>query len=81
MLVPTQGITILGFVINSRKMEVKLTPQKEKNRKRLLNRLFSMKNPSSTSLAKVIVTIVSVLQQSNMLPCTTEHQKILKTEL
>ena len=45
VLIPTQEITILGFVINSRKVSVKLTPQKEKNRKRLVNQLFSMKNP------------------------------------
>ena len=37
VLIPTQEITILGFVINSRKVSVKLAPQKEKNRKRLVN--------------------------------------------
>ena len=35
VLIPTE-MTILGFVINSRKMSVKLTPQKEKNLKRLV---------------------------------------------
>ena len=60
VLVPTQEITILGFVINSRKMSVKLEPQKEKNIKRLVNQLFSMKNPSIRLLAKAIGTIVSV---------------------
>ena len=60
VLVPTQEITILGSVINSRKVSVKLTPQKEKNLKRLVNQLFSMKNPSIRFLAKVIGTIVSV---------------------
>ena len=45
VFVPTQEITILGFVINSRKMSVKLTPQKENILKRLVNQLFSMKNP------------------------------------
>ena len=60
VLIPTQEITILGFVINSRKMSVKLTPQKEKNLKRLVNQLFSMKNPSIRFLAKVAGTIVSV---------------------
>ena len=58
VLVPTQEITILGSVINSRKVSVKLTPQKEKNLKRLVNQLFSMKNPSIRLLAKVIGTIV-----------------------
>ena len=60
VLVPTQEITILGSVINSRKVSVKLTPQKEKNLKRLVNQLFSMKNPSIRFLAKGIGTIVSV---------------------
>ena len=41
-------------------MSIKLTPQKEKNLKRLVNQLFSMKNPSIRFLAKVIDTIVSV---------------------
>ena len=60
LLVPTQEITILGFVINSRKMSVRLTPQKEKNLKRLVNQLVSMKNPSIRFLFKLIGTIVSV---------------------
>ena len=29
VLIPTLEISILGFVINSRKMSIKLTPQKE----------------------------------------------------
>ena len=61
VLIPTQEITILAFVINSRKMSVKLTPQKEKNLKRLVNQLFSMKTPSIRFLTKLIGTIVSVL--------------------
>ena len=60
VFVPTQEITILGFVINSRKMSVKLTPQKENILKRLVNQLFSMKNPSIRFLTKGIGTIVSV---------------------
>ena len=60
VFVPTQEITILGFVINSRKMSVKLTPQKENILKRLVNQLFSMKNPSIRFLAKKIDTTVSV---------------------
>ena len=43
VLIPTQETTILGFVINSRKMSLKLTPQRQKNLKRLVNQLFSMK--------------------------------------
>ena len=41
-------------------MSVKLTPQKENSLKRLVNQLFSMKNPSIRFLAKGIGTIVSV---------------------
>ena len=59
VLIPTQEITMLEFVINSRKMSVKLTPQKEKNLERLVNQLFSMKNPSIRFLDKIIGTIVS----------------------
>ena len=39
VLVSTQ-IIILGFVINSKKMSIKLTPQKEKNLKRLVNQIL-----------------------------------------
>ena len=39
VLISTQENIILGFVINSRKMSVKLTPQKEMNLKRLVNQL------------------------------------------
>ena len=60
VLIPTQETTILEFVINSRKMSVKLTPQKEKNLKTLVNQLFSMKNLSIRFLVKVIGTIVTV---------------------
>ena len=60
VLIPTQEITILGFIINSRKMSVELTPQKEKNLKRLVNQLFSMRNQSIRFLEKVIGTTVSV---------------------
>ena len=38
-----QKITILGFIINSGKISVKLALQKEKNLKRLVNKLFSTK--------------------------------------
>ena len=68
VLVPTQEITILGYVINSRKVSVKLTPQKEKNLKRLVNQLFSMKNPSIRFLAKGIGTIVSVFPAVKYFP-------------
>ena len=68
VLVPTQEITILGFVINSRKMSVKLTPQKENNLRRLENQLFSMKNPSIRFLAEVIGTIVSVFAAAKYAP-------------
>ena len=47
VLLPTQESTVLRFVTNSRKMPVKLTSQKEKNLKRLVNQLFSMKNHQS----------------------------------
>ena len=57
VLIPTQEITILGFVINSRKMSVKLTPQKEDNLKRLVNQLFSMKTLSIRFLTKVKVQL------------------------
>ena len=71
VLIPTQEITILVFVINSRKMSVKLTPQKKKTLKGLINQLFSMKNPSVRFLAKVIGT--QFFQQLNMLPCNIDH--------
>ena len=68
VLTPTQEITILGFVINSRKMSVKLTPQKEKSLKILVNQLFSMKTPLIKFLAKVIGTIVSVFPAVKYIP-------------
>ena len=71
VFIPTQEITILGFVINSRNMSVKLTPQNKKTLKGLINQLFSIKNPSVRFLAKVIGT--QFFQQLNMLPCNTDH--------
>ena len=68
VLIPTQEITILRFVVNSTKMSVKLIPQKEKNLKRLVNKLFSMKNQSIRFLAKVVGTIVSVFQAVKYAP-------------
>ena len=84
VLVPTQEITILGFVINSRKMSVKLTPQKENNLRRLENQLFSMKNPSIRFLAEVIGTIVSVFPAAKYAPLNyraLENDKIRASEI
>ena len=65
-------------------MSVKLTPQKEKNLRRLVNQLFSMKIPSMRFLAKVIGTIVSVFPAVKYAPLccrALENDKIraLKT--
>ena len=84
VLIPTQEITILGFVINSRKMSVKLTPQKEKNLKTLVNQLFSMKNLSIRLLAKVIGTIVTVFPAVKYAPLyyrALENDKIRALEI
>ena len=84
LLLPTQEITILGFAINSRKMSVKLTPQNKKNLKRLVNQLFSMKNPSIRFLAKVISTIVSVFPAVKYAPLyyrALENDKIRALEI
>ena len=81
--VPTQEITMLGFVINSRKISVKLTPQKEKNLKRLVNQLFSTKKPSIRFLAKVIGTIASVFPAVKYAPLyyrALENDKIRALE-
>ena len=84
VFIPTQEITILGFVVNSRKMSVKLTTQKEKNLKRLVNQLFSMKHPSIRFLAKVIGTIVSVFPAVKYAPLyyrALENNKIRALEI
>ena len=84
VLVPTQEITILGFVINSREMSLNLTTQKEKKLKRLVNQLFSMKNPSIRFLAKVIGTIVSVFPAVKYAPLhyrALENDKIRALEI
>ena len=49
-------------------MSVKLTPQKTKNLKRLVNQLISMENPLIKFLAKVIGTIVSVFPEVKYAP-------------
>ena len=54
-------------------MPVKLTPQKKKNLKRLVNQLFFIRISLISFLAKANGTTVSVLQQLNILPCITEH--------
>ena len=84
VLIPTREITILWFIINSWKISVKLTPQKEKNLKRLLNQLFSMKNPPIRFLAKVIGTIVSIFQAVKYAPLyyqALENDKIRALEI
>ena len=84
VLIPTQEITILGFIINSRKMSVKLTPGKEKNLKRLINQLFSIKTPSIRFLAEVIGTIVSVFSAVKYAPLyhrALENDKIRALEI
>ena len=68
LLAPTQEITVLGFVINSRKMSVILTRQKEKNLKRLVNQLVSMKHPLIRFSAKLIDAIVSVFSAVKYAP-------------
>ena len=83
ILIPTQKITILGFIINSIKMSVKLTPQKEKKLKRSVNQLFSMKTPSIRFLAKVIGTTVSVFPAVKYAPLyyqALENDKIRASE-
>ena len=83
VLIATREITILGFVINSRKISVKLTSQKEKNQKVLVNQLFSMKTPSIRFLAKVIGTIVSVFPAVKYAPLyhrALENDKIRALE-
>ena len=84
VLIPTQEINVLGFVINSKKMSVKLTPQKENNLKRLVNQLFSMKNPSIRFLAKVVGPIVSVFPVVRYAPLyyrALENDKIRALEI
>ena len=77
VLISTPAMTILGFVINFRKMSVKLTQQTEKNLKRLVNQLFSMKTPSIRFLTKVVGTIVSVFSVYAPLYCRAlENDKI-----
>ena len=84
VLVPTQEITILGFVINSREMSLNLTTQKEKKLKRLVNQLFSLKNPSIRFLAKVIGANVSVFPEVKYAPLyyrALENDKIRALEI
>ena len=84
LFISTQKITILRFAINSRKMSVKLTPQKEKNLKRLANQLFSVKNPSIKFLSKVIGTIASVFPAVKYFPLyyrEVENDKIRASEI
>ena len=84
VLLSTKEITILRFVTNSIKMSVKLTSQKEKNLKRLVNQLFSMKDPSIRFLAKVIGTIVSIFLAVRYAPLyyrALENDKIRALEI
>ena len=65
-------------------MSVKLTPQKKKNLRRLVNQLFSMKKTSISFLAKVIGTIASVFPAVKYSPLyyrTLENDKIRDLEV
>ena len=65
-------------------MSVKLTPQNEINLKRLVNQLFSVKNPSIRFLANVIGTIVSVFPAVRFAPLyypVLENDKIRALEI
>ena len=71
LLIPTQKVTILRFVMNSKKNVSKIDTTKRKESKRLVNQLFSMINPSIMFLARY--NCLGFLQQLNMLRCTTDH--------
>ena len=60
-IVPTQRIRILGFVIDSVKMIVTLTEEKEQKLKTLVLNLLRINKPTIRYLAKVIVTIISCM--------------------
>ena len=65
-------------------MSVKLKPQEEKNLKRLVNHLISMKNPLIRFLTKVIGTIVSVFPAVTYAPLyyrALENDKIRALEI
>ena len=61
VLLSTQEIIILGFVINSRKISVKLTPQKKKKESKKISKLGILyENLIIRFFAKEIGTIFSV---------------------
>ena len=58
-IAPTQGIRIIGFVIDSVKIIVTLTEEKKQKLKTLVLNLLRIDKPTIRYLAKVIGTIIS----------------------
>ena len=59
VLQPTQSIELLGFVIDSVKMTVKLLPHKVAKIKSMCNELLSKQQPTIREVAQVIGVLVS----------------------
>lgn len=77
---PSQVMTFLGFVINSRKMLVTLTEQKEKNLRNLVSKLLNMKSPSIRFVAKVVGTLVSSFPAIKFAPLHYRYIEKVKSE-
>ena len=59
VLLPTQVIVFIGFILNSITMTVSLTPEKEEKLKLAVTRLLSCGMPPTTEVAQVIGVIIS----------------------
>lgn len=77
---PSQVITFLGFVLNSREMTVSLTTEKEKKLKHLITQLLSIRKPTIRFVAKVVGTLVSSFPAVKYAPLHYRHIEKVKSE-
>ena len=59
VLIPTQVIVFLGFLLNSITMTVSLTPEKTKKLKSAVSRLLSCTSPTIREVAQVVGLIIA----------------------
>ena len=76
---PSQIITLLGFILNSITMTVKLTEDKAANLQKACQTLLRNKNPTIREVARVIGKIVSSFPGTNYGPLYYRHLEHDKT--
>lgn len=77
---PSQEMTFLGFVLNSREMTVSLPVEKENKLRTLVAKLLSIKNPTIRFVAKVVGTLVASFPAVKYAQLHYRHIEKVKSE-